>query len=270
MLSVGCNHHTGAYQIAVFARGVPTPAATVALYGTPERLPIVQAMVMGADDRSLLVASRALYEYRAFLEPIGLRPSSLSVSGPASATVTRPVTLSAALVGDGAPAPAGIAVDVAREDPLTGAVTPLGTVYTAANGVATFTDIPPAGGTVRYSARLGAHPTFLPAYASHVVEVAKLPTTLSISFEAGKQRQGVLPGTIVVAMSPTNDERLVMITATTASGSQTVTVQPVPASTPLRVAYSVSERTTLTVAHQGNSVQAPASASTAVEPVAKH
>jgi hypothetical protein len=269
MLSVGCNHHTDVYQVAVFARGVPAPALTIPLYGTPERLPIVQAMVMTPDYRSVLVATQARFEYRAFLEPIGLRPSSLSVSGPATAIVTQPVSLSATLVGDGAPAPAGIPLDIAREDPATGAVTPLGTVYTSTGGVATFTDTPPAGGTVRYSARLGAHPTLLPAYGSDLVDITKLSTAISVTFEAGKQRKGVLPGTIIVTLGPTGDERLVMITATTAAGTQTVTVAPVPVSGPLRLPYSVGERTTLTASYQGNSVQAPATASVDVAPTQK-
>jgi hypothetical protein len=69
-----------------------------------------------------------------------------------------------------------------------------------------------------------------------------------------------------VTLGPTGDERLVMVTATTAAGTQTVTVQPVPVSGPLRVTYYVREPTTLTVAYQGNAVQAPATASIDVQP----
>lgn len=266
-LAVGCNHHSDVYHVAVFGRGVPTPTATVPLYGEPHRLPYVQGLVMAADKGSLLVATKVSFEYRAFLEPMGLRPSALTVTGPASGTVTKPLTLFATLIGAGAPAPAGAPLDIARENPVTGAVTPLGTVYTDGNGVAAFTDVPPAGGTVRYSARLGAHASFLPAYGWSLVEVAKLPTPLSISFEPGKLRHGVLPGTIVVTLGPTGDERLVMITATTAAGTQTVTVQAVPVSEPLRVTYYVKEPTTLTVTYQGNAVQAPANASINVQPI---
>ena len=268
-LAVGCNHHANAYHVAVFARGVTAPVATVPLYGDPERVPIVRGLAMAPDNASVLVATRPFFEDRAFLEPMGLRPAAVSVAGPDTATVTRPVTLSATLTGDGAQAPAGIPLDVAREDPVTGAVTPLGTVLTDGSGVATFTDTPPAGGAVRYSARLGAHPSFLPAYGSRLVEVAKLPTALSISFQPGKQRQGILPGTIVVTLGPTGDERLVMITASTASGTRTVTVTAVPVSDALRVPYSVSEPTTLTVTYQGNQVQAPATASTTVQPATR-
>jgi hypothetical protein len=267
MLAVGCNHHTDAYHVAVFARGVPTPAATVPLYGEPHRLPYVQGLVMAADKGSVLVATKATFEHRAFLEPMGLRPSTLTVTGPASGTVTKPLTLVATLIGAGAPAPPGAPLDIARENPVTGAVTALGTVYTDGNGVAAFTDVPPEGGTVRYSARLGAHASFLPAYGRSLVEVAKLPTPLSISFEPGKLRHGVLPGTIVVTLGPTGDERLVMITATTAAGTQVVTVQPVPVSDPLRVTYYVTEPATLTVTYQGNAVRAPASASISIQPI---
>jgi hypothetical protein len=265
-LAVGCNHHSDVYHIAVFARGVPTPTATVPLYGEPHRVPYAQGLVMAADKGSVLVATQASFEYRAFLEPMGLRPSALTVTAPGGGTVTKPLTLTATLTGAGAPAP-GAPLDIARENPVTGTVTPLGTVYTDGNGVATFTDVPPAGGTVRYSARLGAHASFLPAYGWTLVEVAKLPTSLSISFEPGKLRHGVLPGTIVVTLGPTGDERLVMITATTAAGTQVVTVQAVPVSEPLRVTYYVTEPTTLTVTYQGNPVQAPANASINVQPI---
>lgn len=265
-LAVGCNHHTDVYHVAVFVRGSTTPEATVPLYGQPDRVPVARGLTLAPDMSAVLVATRAWFEYRSFLEPMGLRPSAVTVTGPDTATVTRPVTLYATLTGDGAPAAAGIPLDVAREDPSTGAVTPLGTVYTGDGGVAAFTDTPPAGGTVRYSARLGAHPVFLPAYGSRLVQVAKLPTALSISFEAGKQRHGVLYGTIVVTLGPTGDERLVLVTATTSTGTQTLTVQAVP-ETGLRLAYYVTGPTTLVASYAGNQVQAPATASTTVQPL---
>jgi streptogramin lyase len=113
-LAVGCNHHTDVYHVAVFVRGSTTPEATVPLYGQPDRVPVARGLTLAPDMSAVLVATRAWFEYRCFLEPMGLRPSAVTVTGPDTATVTRPVTLYATLTGDGAPAAAGIPLDVAR------------------------------------------------------------------------------------------------------------------------------------------------------------
>jgi hypothetical protein len=73
-------------------------------------------------------------------------------------------------------------------------------------------------------------------------------------------------GSVVVTLGPTVGHRLVTVTATTSSGTRTVTTEPVPATGPLIVAYAISTATTFTATYDGTSAQQPATASVVALP----
>src|SRR5829696_5389109 len=95
------------YQIALFDRDNPDPVRTAAPAGDPERTPVQRGMALAADASRVAIGTQATWESARYVDWIGLRPSAASLTGPASAYATRPVTVTATLLLDGAPAPAG-------------------------------------------------------------------------------------------------------------------------------------------------------------------
>jgi len=263
-VAVGCGNAAHDRNVVLFQRGNATPVRIARLTGLPERGPWVRALVVGPDANDVMLASQVWFDYRSMLDQVGLRPSGVAISGPQTAFNTLPLTVRATVLLGDTPAPAGTPVVGYRE--LAGPPTPLGTAYTDDTGTATFTDTPPVNGQYTYLLRFEGDRAYGPAEARHTVQVNRLPTSLSVGFEAGRPKRGTLPGQVVVTLGPTVGHRGVTLTATTSAGTQLVTMESVPFDGPLRVPYTVTTPTTFTAQYDGNQWQEPATASTTVLP----
>ncbi len=115
-----------------------------------------------------------------------LTQSTLSLSGPSSADVTKKVTLTGSLALSTGSAPAtGTPVAITRS--LAGSTsTATFNVTTAASGGFTVTDTPPGPGKYTYTASYSGSATIAAATASQVVTVSLLPVSLSLSTGASK------------------------------------------------------------------------------------
>jgi hypothetical protein len=261
-LATMCNGQQ--YTVALFTRGNPLPIRTAGLAGGPDRTPVLRGMVLAGDAGRATIGTDDLWESRMYIDRVGLRPTAATVTGPSSGYATRPTTLTARLLLDGAPAPAGTGVLVYREQPFTSTL--LGTHLTDASGTVTFTDAPPTGGSWTYRAHFEGNDDFVRTDGTFTLQVERLPTALSIAYQTGKRRHATMYGSIVVNLGPTVGHRLVTMTATTVNGSQTVTSEPVPTTGPLVIAYPISTTTNFTVTYDGTSAQQPATASTTASP----
>jgi hypothetical protein len=201
-----------------------------------------------------------------YVDRIGLRPATATLTGPANGYATRPVSFTGQLLLNGAPAPAGTTVLAYREQPFNSTL--LGPLATDASGRVAFTDAPPSGGTWTYRLHFPGNDDHARTDATLTLQADRLPTTLSITYTAGKRRHGTTYGSVTVTLGPTVGNRLVTVTATTAGATTTVTAQSVPPDGPLIVSYPISTPTTFAVTYDGNSWQQPATASVTVTPEA--
>jgi hypothetical protein len=253
------------YMVAVFARGNPQPIKTSGLAGAPERTPALRGLVLAGDASRATIGTDALWESRRFIDRVGLRPSSASVNGPATAYATRPTTFTARLMLGAAPAPAGTNLFAYLEDPVNSTL--IGTYVTDATGSISFTDAAPWSATWTYRVHFQGNDDFIRTDGRFTLQAQRLPTSLSIAYQPGKTRRGTNYGSIVVNLGPTSvSHRVVTVTVTTASGTHTITREPVPDTGPLTIAYPISTPTTFTVTYDGTNVQAPASATVTASP----
>ncbi|HZM77590.1 MAG TPA: hypothetical protein VFC19_17875 [Candidatus Limnocylindrales bacterium] len=253
------------YMVAVFARGNPQPIKTSSVAGAPERVPTLSGLVLAGDASRATIGTYALWDSRRFIDRVGLRPSSASVSGPSTGYATRPTTFTARLLLGSAPAPAGTTLFAYREDSVNSTL--IGTYVTDASGSISFTDAAPWSAAWTYRVHFQGNDDFIRTDGRFTLQVERLPTSLSIAYQPGKTRRGTNYGSIVVNLGSTSvSHRVVTVTATTASGTQTVTREPVPDTGPLIIAYPISTPTTFTVTYEGTNVQAPATATVTTSP----
>ena len=106
--------------------------------------------------------------------------STLTVNAPATATRAKPLTVTGSLTSSAA-FPAGTTVSVTRTDAESPSGKALGTATVAADGSYSFTDTPPAGGTVKYTVTYAGDADHAGATASGSVSVAKTATTLTLN-----------------------------------------------------------------------------------------
>ncbi|MFI7408378.1 Ig-like domain repeat protein [Streptomyces sp. NPDC049627] len=106
--------------------------------------------------------------------------TTLTVNAPTTATRAQPLTLTGTLSSTAA-FPAGTTVSVTRTDAESPSGKALGTATVAADGSYSFTDAPPAGGTVKYTVAYAGDADHAGATASGSVSVAKTATTLTLN-----------------------------------------------------------------------------------------
>ncbi|MGI5376840.1 Ig-like domain repeat protein [Streptomyces sp. CA-251387] len=106
--------------------------------------------------------------------------STLTVNAPATATRAKPLTVTGTLASSSA-FPAGTTVSVTRTDAESPSGKALGTATVAADGSYSFTDTPPAGGTVKYTVTYAGDADHAGATASGSVSVARTATTLTLN-----------------------------------------------------------------------------------------
>ncbi|MFI0509272.1 choice-of-anchor D domain-containing protein [Streptomyces sp. WSLK1-5] len=133
--------------------------------------------------------------------------TSLQITAPATGVPGRALSVGGTLDSTKALG-AGQVVHITRN----GAALP--DVSTAANGSFTFGDTPPAEGTYTYAARYEGDGTHEAASASALVQVAKLPTTVTLSAPATSARAGTLTVTGKVSGAPFAAGQVVKVTKT--------------------------------------------------------
>lgn len=253
------------YKVALFARGTPTPLRTADFVGEPERTPVQRGLVLDADAGRVTIGSQGLWAPAGrYVDRIGLRPAAATVTGPARGYTTRSATFTAQVLLGGAPAPAGTAVQVYREQPYDSTL--LGTFTTDAGGSVSFSDATPRSGTWTYRAHFPGDESYARADGTATFQADKLPTTLAVAFQPVKKKRGSTYGTVAVTLGPTVGHRYVTVTVTTSAGTQFLTSGSVPDGAPLTATYTVTGPSTFTASYDGNDWQEAATASTTAAP----
>ncbi|WP_130331264.1 YncE family protein [Micromonospora kangleipakensis] len=252
-------------KLLLYDRGNSDPVATARLELGPRRAPDYRDLVLDSDAGRAIVASRAEEEGPMhYVDRVGLRPAAATVTGPATATCTRTASFTAKLLLGGAPAPAGTPLSIYREQPYNSTL--LGTYPTDSTGTVTFTDAPPSSGTWSYRAHFAGNENYTWTDGAYSLQVDKLPTSLSVTYQTGKTRHHTNYGSVVVTLGPTVGHRSVTVTATTAAGTVPVTSASVPTDGPLVVSYPITGPTTFTATYEGSIWQQAANAITTASP----
>ncbi|GAB7103264.1 hypothetical protein JCM4814A_15780 [Streptomyces phaeofaciens JCM 4814] len=106
--------------------------------------------------------------------------TTVTVSAPATATRAKALTVTGKIANATA-LPAGTVLTVKRTDLDTPSGKALTSVKTKADGTFSFTDTPPAGGSVKYTVSYAGDTTRAPASGSDTVAVSRTATTLSLN-----------------------------------------------------------------------------------------
>ncbi|MBB2945244.1 hypothetical protein FB565_004977 [Actinoplanes lutulentus] len=120
-----------------------------------------------------------IHYLRVYTEPKKSLPV-LKLAGPASATRTKPITITGKLTAS-VPLPAGTPVTVTRTDLEYPSGKPLGTRTTTANGSFSFTDTTSAGGTVTYRVSYAGDKKHSAVTATRSVAVSRTAPALSLT-----------------------------------------------------------------------------------------
>ncbi|SDO08160.1 hypothetical protein SAMN04487981_108168 [Streptomyces sp. cf386] len=173
-------------DVHVFKQGVSTPARQYDFpnTGTSSGSDTLAArgLAWAPDESRLFAISKNdsdAYSLRIFDAPMKA-PTTLTANAPATATRAKPLTVTGSLTSS-APFPTGTTVSVTRTDDESPSGKALGTATVTADGSYSFTDTPPAGGKVTYTATYAGDPDHAPATASHAVTVTKTATTLTLN-----------------------------------------------------------------------------------------
>lgn len=173
-------------DVHVFKQGVSTP---VKQYDFPDTgtssgsdTLAARGLAWAPDESRLFAVSQNdsdAYSLRIFDAPTKTS-ATLTVDAPATAPRAKALTLTGKLTSSTA-FPAGTKVAVTRTDDESPAGKALGTATVAADGTYTFTDTPPAGGKVTYTATYAGDADHAGATAADSVTVAKSATTLTLN-----------------------------------------------------------------------------------------
>lgn len=261
---------TSTPDIYVYQQNAGTPASTFNLNSAGGSLP-PGGLAWTPDGSQLFavmsftndVGGGTTYTLQAFPYP-ALIQSALTLSGPSTAGVAKPVTLTGSLTIAGSPAPAGTAVMISRSEADSTTVKDF-TVTTASDGSFSLTDRPPRTGQYRYTAGYSGSATVAPATASQTIIVTGKPTSLGVT--ASPTRATYEPTVHVTAhLGTTSSSRTLSIYAET-SGSTSerlLKTGKVNSSGNLTVSYRAAHSTTFTARFAGDTDYAPATATESV------
>ena len=194
------------------------------------------------------------YSLRVIDKPT-FRQSALTLTGPSTAGITKPVTLKGSLTLGGVAAPAGTAVTVTRT--VSGGADQTFDLTAAADGSYTLTDTPPALGQYTYTASYSGDTNTASATAAQTVNVTLIPTSLTLS--TGATTYTYQPTITVTAhLGTTHSNRTVSIYAQPAGGSKKLLkTGAVDASGNLTVSYTAPHNTTFSAVFTGDQDYAP-------------
>ncbi|MGW3661249.1 YncE family protein [Streptomyces sp. NPDC005151] len=126
-----------------------------------------------------LVTSPGGYTLKALTDP-ALNVPSLTVNAPSTATRGKQLTVTGKLSAT-VPLPSGVKLQVTRTDPESPSGKALPAVTVKADGSYTFTDTPPAGGTVTYKVAYAGDAAHTAVSASDKVTVPRTKPTLTLN-----------------------------------------------------------------------------------------
>ncbi|MYZ36046.1 hypothetical protein [Streptomyces sp. MnatMP-M17] len=170
-------------DVFVFKPGTTKPyrTYTYAQTATGGDLIANQGLAWTPDSSRLFaVASGYSKHYLRVLENAARYPSAVSVAAPSKATRAKKITVTGKLASAKA-FPAGTKVTVVRTDIASPKGRSLGTKTVTSAGTFSFTDAPPAGGSVVYTAQYAGDATHAPASGKDTVAVSRTATALSLN-----------------------------------------------------------------------------------------
>jgi hypothetical protein len=127
----------------------------------------------------VLTGSSGSMQFQAVNEPRKY-VTKLTADAPATAARAKTLTVKGTLAAGLVP-PAGTLLNVVRTDILSPSGKSLGTKALGAKGAFSFTDVPPAGGTVRYTVTYAGDAAHTPATASDTVAVSRATPALTLT-----------------------------------------------------------------------------------------
>ncbi|MDJ0461923.1 Ig-like domain repeat protein [Streptomyces sp. H27-C3] len=166
----------GGAQVAVFRPGATKPVRTYATSATG-----TAALTWAPDSSRIfaLVGTGSGYTLEVLTDPT-LNVPSLSVSAPSKATRGKKLTVTGKLSAT-VPLPSGVSLKVTRTDLDSPRGKALASVPVKANGSYSFTDTPPAGGTVTYRVAYAGDAGHTTVSATDKVTVSRTTPTLSVN-----------------------------------------------------------------------------------------
>lgn len=126
-----------------------------------------------------LVGTGSGYTLKALTDPTKNVPT-LTVNAPSTATRAKKLTVTGTLTAT-VPLPAGVKLQATRTDLESPSGKALAAVTVRADGTYSFTDTPPAGGTVTYKVAYAGDAGHAPVSASDKVAVSRAKTTLTLN-----------------------------------------------------------------------------------------
>ncbi|WP_405767227.1 Ig-like domain repeat protein [Actinacidiphila glaucinigra] len=170
-------------DISVFKPGKTTPYRTYTYdqYTSGGDTIVSQGLAWAPDgSRLFAIASGNSGIHLRVLNDAARYPVKVSVSAPAKATRAKKLSVTGKLTS-GASFPSGSKVTVTRTDIDSPKGKSLGTKAVGSSGAFSFTDTPPAGGNVTYTAQYAGDATHAPASGKDTVAVARNATTLTLN-----------------------------------------------------------------------------------------
>ena len=191
-----------------------------------------------------------------------LKPSSMSLTGSASAKAGTRVTLKGKLALDGIAVPAGVSVKVYRK--LGSKTQATLTGKTVAGGGFTVTDLPPAVGSYVYQASYVSN-SYLPASASFAVKVTAAKPPLKLSLSATSVRPGQKITVTATLGAPHFNKTLVIYAQPKGRAKKVIKRATVNARGQISVVYPLMANTTFTLVFTGDTWYTPGTATAAVK-----
>jgi hypothetical protein len=190
--------------------------------------------------------------------------STLTLSGPGTADITKALALSGKLTLSTGVALSRKAVTVTRTETGSTATRKF-TLTTAPNGSFQLKDTPPALGKYTYTAVFAGASGVLGTSAAHVASVVKIPTALTVT-ASGTDVNYQATATVTAHLGPTYTGRTVSIYAQVlgSSGKKLLRSGRVNARGELTASYRAQHSTTFSVVFAGDARYAPRTASRAV------
>ncbi|GII39847.1 YncE family protein [Planotetraspora phitsanulokensis] len=169
-------------EVAVYRPNAPQPVRTYTL--------ATSALTWAPDSSRLfaLVGTSGGYSLQALTQPTTNVPI-LTVNAPAKASRAKSLTVTGKLSST-VPLPNGVPLQVTRTDLESPNGKALPSVTVRAGGVYSFTDIPLAGGKVKYTVRYAGDATHSAISASDTVDVSRDATSLTVNRNGGVYAYG--------------------------------------------------------------------------------
>ncbi len=180
------NGLTTSPDIYVYRQDAATPVSTFNLNSSGANL--AAGGLAWAPDGSQLFAVMSYYDdiggtttysLEVLTDPALSQPD-LTLTGPSTAEITKPIALTGSLTVAGSALPAGTTITMSRSEAGSTTVKDF-TVSTAANGSFSLTDTPPATGEFTSTAAYSGSATVAPATASQTVTITHIPTSLTVA-----------------------------------------------------------------------------------------